>query len=422
MSDKYNGNYPKAWSESEIATYKESGQEPRKTSNGLWVSDPEREAKELKDWTLAELFALARGELFSFKSTGTDEFYQAVRAKALLDDRDAVKWGEEDLDNWLLFEKAPAKSPNGYYINDPDRWVKDASKWNDTELADLGAGYFGVPEQSQLYILDEVSERFELPLGLTWDDFVAYITTKTKPAMTSNDILVNDRCRIGKTVSDYSDHEVEAWVRGEIVLPEEQHNALLERGIALFGCGRYWNLPQLQGYVVDNEIPEIDYEQYTDEQLEILAKEDGDKVAEAELQSRHPEPEEPEDEPAPVPPVTEQPDDEAGETAPEADDPDAEPAEELGEPDPGPDAPSDEDHCEEEEELPVESETPVLWTDLVPEGTPVHEALITRTPDVVIADTERRRLLSASKWSLEELIGWVRGTLPLVSTPRKRPS
>jgi len=411
MSDKYNGNYPKAWSESEIATYKESGQEPRKTSNGLWVSDPEREAKELKDWSLAELYALAMGELFSFKSTGTDEFYQAVRGKALLDDRDAVKWGEEDLDNWLLFEKAPAKSPNGYYINDPDRWVKDASLWNDTELADLGAGYFGMPEQSQMYILDEASDRFELPLGITWDDFVAYITTKAKPAMTSNGILVNDRRRTGKSVSDYSDDEVEAWVRDEIVLPEEQQNALLERGIALFGGGRYWNLPQLHGFVVDNEIPEIDYEQYTDEQLEILAKEDGDKVAEAELQSRHPEPEEPEDEPAPVPPVTEQPDDEAAEAAPEADDSDGEPAEETGEAGPDESWEGSGDLGEAEEEPPVEESPQVLWTDLVPEGSAVYEALVARTPDVVIADDERRRMLSASKWSLEELIAWGRGEI-----------
>lgn len=412
MSDKYNGNYPKAWTPSEVDAYVESGREPPKASNGTWVTDGEREAKELKDWTLAELFALANGELFSFHTVGTGDFYQAVRGKAVLDDRDAVKWGEDDLYNWLLFEKPPAKSPGGYYISDPERWVKDASKWNDTELADLGAGYFGEPEKSQLYILDEAADRFELPHGITWEDYCLYITTKTKPALTSNDILVNDRNRAGKSISDWSDAEVEAWLLDEIVVDDERREAqLLARAIQLFSVGRYWTKDMVKDYVIRDVFPDINYKLYSDEQLTVLAEQDNDKEAQHELLSRHPAfdpPKEPEDEPTPVPPVAEEPVDGGTEEEQGPDPEDGGAVDEPQEPEPGPDAPSDEDHSPEEAEPAVEEPAEVLWTDLVPEGTPVHEALVAGTPDVVIADTDRRRLLSASKWTLTELVGWAR--------------
>jgi hypothetical protein len=410
MSDKYNGNYPKAWTVQETATYIESGTEPPKTKNGLWVTDEEREERELKDWSLAELFALANGELYSFHTTGNDEFYQAVRGKALLDDRDAVKWGEEDLYNWLLFERPPEKSPNGYYISDPERWVKDASKWNDTELADLGAGYFGEPEKSQLYILDEASDRFALPHGITWEDFCLYITTKAKPAMTSNELLVNDRNRAGKLISDWSDEEVEAWLLDEIVVEDEKKTALLlARSIQLFNAGRYWTQQMVKDYVIRDIYPDVDYKSYTDEQLTVLAEQDNDKEAQHELLSRHPAfdpPPEPEDEPAPVPPVAEEPVDDGGAEEQGPDPEDGGPVDEPQEPGPEPDAPSDDDSGPEETEPPA-----VLWTDLVPEGTPVYEALVAGTSDELIANTDRRRLLSASKWTLDELIGWARGLI-----------
>jgi len=416
MTDKYNGNYPKAWTEQETQAYVETGREPPKSSNGLWVTDGEREAKELKDWTLAELFALGNGELYSFHTTGTGDFYDAVRGKAVLDDRDAVKWGEEDLYNWLLFERPPAKSPNGYYINDPDRWVKDASKWNDTELADLGAGYFGEPEKSQLYILDEASERFDLPVGITWEDFCTYITTKVKPALTSNGLLVNDRNRKAKTIDQWTEAEVEAWLLDELVIDNERlDKRVLERAIQLFNVGRYWTKDMVKDYVIRDVYPDINYKQYSDEQLTVLAEQDNDKEAQYELLSRHPAfdpPKEDEDEPTPVPTPPELPVDGGGEPETGSDPEDGEPVDEPEEPEPGPDAPSDEDHSPETPEPDVEEPPAVLWTDLVPEGSPVYEALVAGTPDVVIADTDRRRLLSASKWTLAELIGWARGEIP----------
>lgn len=387
MSKTYTNGFPKAWSDSEIETYKATGIEPEKAKNGVWVSDIEREASELKDWTLADLFALANNELISKYVAGDTDFYNAVRVKAVFEDTDAIHWGEEDLYNWLVYEKPPAKSPNGYYINDPDRWVKDATLWNDTELADLGAGYFGVPERSQLYIVDEAAERFDLPLGITFEEFSNWIKTKTLPKTTTSGVLINDRRRDIKSASDWTDLEVEAWVRSEITANDEIVSGLLSKAIAQFGGGRYWSLEQLRSFVVDNELPKIDYSKYSDKQLKILSKKDSDVDAEKELERRYPPVVIEKVVEVVVPEVIEEPVVTAPKYVIELEAPVIKIVEPV-------------------------TETPEMtWEDVVAAGSPLYKLLSSPTPDYVIEDTERRRLLTASKWMPVELVGWARGLI-----------
>lgn len=403
MSDKYNGSYPTAWSQGEIALYEQTGREPAKTRNGLWVNDVERETRDLVDWSLAELFALANGELYSQYETGTGEFYRAVRIKALLVDKDALKWGEEELFDWLMFERTPEKTPNGNYLNDPDRWVKDASKWNDSELVDLGCGYFGELDRSRFYILDEACDRFELPHGITWDDYCTYIRERIRPAVTASGVLINSRTRDAAEASSWDENELYAWLNGEIQASPDKEAAVLTRAIEEFGGGRYWTKDDLIGLVIHDTIPDIDYTAYTDEQLKVLAEQDNDLDAKQELVNRQPTPE-----PEPI----EEPDDEPVETL----------EEELRDPDPveqpldtpveepGGLRPDDElAESEVEEIIPIAPEK--VWTDFVPEGTELHGLLVARTPDVVIADKQRRHMLSASQWQLVELVGWARGDI-----------
>lgn len=416
MSDKYRGVYPKAWSEQEIAVYESLGQEPPKTSNDLWVSDIEREAKELGDWSLAELFALANNELFTNHVSGGEDFYKALRGRAALTDSDAVNWGEEDLYDWLMFDRKPAKSPGGYYINDPNRWVKEAKYWNDSELSDLGAGFFGDLERGQYYILDEACQRFDLPMGITWEDYCAYIQKGIKPAETSNGVLINDRNRPSKLATDWSEAELTAWVTGEL----ESDLNLLPVALEVFGGEWYWKREDLKVWVVDQKIPEVEhaYTEYTDAQLLSLVRNDADTKAKLTLISRHmdkmeewwtedqaltfietgvkptppePEPEDPVDEPEPeTEPEPTEPEPEEGEGTEE---------EESGETDPV--DPMD----------PPEEKTPTLWTELVPDGSELRAAMDAETPEEVILDDARRKFISASKWTMVELVGWARGEI-----------
>ncbi|MNO25630.1 hypothetical protein D3C76_154720 [compost metagenome] len=414
MTDKYRGNYPKAWSEQEIAVYQSLGQEPPKTSNDLWVSDIEREGKDLADWSLAELFALANNELFTRVQSGGEDFYKALRGRAVLSERDAVNWGEEDLYDWLMFDRTPAKSPGGYYINDPNRWVKEAKYWNDTELSDLGAGFFGELERSQYYILDEACQRFDLPMGITWEAYCAYIQKGTKPAVTSNGVLIEDRHRAKKTAAEWSEAELTAWLTGEL----ESTLNLLPVALETFGGEWYWNRDHLKVWVVDQQIPEVihDYPSYTDAQLLNLFHNDQDSKAKVVLFSRHADAMESwwTDEQVMA----------YLETGVKPTPPEPEPVEEpVDEPvaEPEPAEPEPEDHEEEEAEQGTgtvedpddspELEAPRTWADLVDEGSDLYSAMLERTPPEVSVDVERRKFLTASKWSVVELVGWARGEI-----------
>lgn len=399
MSDKQHDNYPEAWSQSDIDFFVATGKEPSKTSNGLWTGDLVREQKELADWSMAELFALASGELFTKKVIGDDTFYKVVRGKALLEDSDAIRWGEEDLMDWLLHEKTPARSPGGFYLNDPERWTKDGDHWQTPELIDLGLGYFGELERSNQYILDEISDRFELPFGITFDAFKLYVEKNVRPEVTKGGVLIDDRRRTGKLLSAWTDDEVEAWARGEI---ESDLKGLLERGIEQFGGEWYWDREALKFWVETGDMPAFvhDYQSYSDEQLNLLITKEDDSGAKEEWIKRQPEPEVVEEEP-----VEEQ--------SVELDD--AVIDEPFQDEEPVVEVPVE----EEDEVSPVEEPELVVdvrdtnWVELVREDTPLHLAMVGETPVDAIEDLERRKLLSASRWTPEELVGWVRGLIPM---------
>lgn len=426
MSNKYNGSYPKAWSARDIATFEALGKEPAKTSNGLWVGDSEREAKALADWSLAELFALANNELLTNHSAGGEDFYKALRGKALLEHRDALSWGEDDLYNWLMYEKTPAKSPGGYFINDPDRWVKDASAWNDSELVDLGLGYFGELEKAHEYILDEACERFDLPMGITFEDYKAYLTSKALPELTSTGVLANDRHRSRKSIAEWSEAELKAYALGELE-PDSTDKALLARALEQFGGEWYWDRLSLMVWVGDGEIPEFvhDFDNYTEDQLKRLVRDEDLVGAYDCLASYHlaeledwwsheqrraylldgliPEPpveDEPEDEP------------EIEEEAPPEPDAAGTPEHDTAVISAEPEVLADPVVPEPVDEVgPVPETVTASWTDVVSEDSPLYEAMAVSTSEAIIADAERRRFLNASKWNIAELVGWARGLI-----------
>lgn len=407
MSDKYGGRYPTAWSKRDISLYEQFGREPSKTSNGLWVGDVEREAKPLNEWSLAELYALASGELLTNHTSGTSDFYVAVRSKAIIEDKDAIRWGEEDLDNWLLFEKVPEKTINGNFVNDPDRWTKDATEWNDSELIDLGMGFFGTPEKYQMYAVDEACSRFDLPMGITFEEYCEYIQKSHYPKMTSTGVLVNDRTRADKEAQKWTDPELHAWVLGEI---ESDNPDLLKVAISHFGGEWYWGIDELRHWVSTEEVPSFthDYATYTDEQLKTLI-ESGDEEAKVVLTARYP---------------VEEVVDEVAESNPAEDEVEVEQKDHISEPVTveevaSTDDDSDDDGAdiEAEAEIPADDETvsdePVKDPVVITEDQELVTAFCHSPGKDVIDNVERRKFLSASEWTAEELIGWVCGLIPM---------
>ncbi|MNE94809.1 hypothetical protein D3C80_1928200 [compost metagenome] len=82
-------------------------------------------------------------------------------------------------------------------------------------------------------------------MGITWEDFKAYIQNGTKPEVTSTNVLINDRNRAKKSAAEWSHAELEAWVLGELESPLN----LLPRALEEFGGEWYWKREDLKVWV-----------------------------------------------------------------------------------------------------------------------------------------------------------------------------
>lgn len=257
MIDKYKGNYPAAWSDEEIDTYLESGREPDKASNGVWVSDIAREDKDLVQWTLAEMFALYNGEIVSKQDPGSDAFQAVLLMKAKMEYSDAQKWNTEELYHWLMTEKTPEKTPNGNYVGDPERFVKDVNLLNDSELVDFGLGLFGPYERNREYVLIEALDRFSLNLNTTFEDYAEYCAHRVKPQVAKHGSLINDRTRGARPITEWSEDELLDWAIGAIDNAGHDENSLLTVTTQAITGEWFWSKEDAAAYILDGTIPDI---------------------------------------------------------------------------------------------------------------------------------------------------------------------
>lgn len=342
----------------------------KRTSNGVLVDDRSRDQKDLQEWTMAELVALALGEIVSRYEPGTAEFYSVVLGKVIIDHPDAVRWSDVELDEWLLEGKLPEKTPEGYFVNDPERWYKDAHTWNNSELIELGQGYFGELDRRNHYILDEACERFNLPMGITWECYKEWVATKKMPEMTPNGVLVKHRDRFGTPPADWDDMSLEAWCRGWVEGPEE----LLQEAIQRFGGELYWNRDHLATWL-SGEIPDVEPPVVQEPEPPVICESNDES---------------PEEEP----PVLELPvEEEPG--CQEDDLPSADVVDE-------PVVESIEENCECDGSLYVVDPP-------VDQSSPLAVALSNQTPPEVISGADRRRFVKASSWDVKDLVAWARG-------------
>lgn len=255
MADKYNGKYPVAWTDAEVDAYIESGVEPAKTKNGVWVVDITRDDKDFVQWTVAEMFALYNGELISNYSAGDEAFLVALRVKARLSNAEAGKWSDDELYEWLVSGKEPEKTKSGNYKNDPERFTKDVHLLNDSELIDFGLGEFGAFDRSREYVLVEALDRFSLPLGTTFEDYAAYCKDRTKPPVAPHGSLVNDRTREDRLLTEWSDDEFKDWAIGAFEVTHRKEDTVLGAALEALGGEWYWSRANLAVYVNTGDLP-----------------------------------------------------------------------------------------------------------------------------------------------------------------------
>ena len=282
MIDTYKGKYPPAWSDAEIDTYLESGHEPAKAKNGVWVNDIVREGKDLIQWTMAEMFALYNGELVSKQDPGSEPFQVALLMKAKTEQPDANKWGVDELYDWLMTGKPPAKTKAGNYVNDPERFTKDVHLLNDSELVDFGLGLFGPFERSREYVLVEALDRFNLNLGTTFEDYAEYCANRVTPPTAPNGSLLRDRTRATRLISEWKEDELYDWAIGAIDNAGHDDGELLTAVTQAISGEWFWSKEDCAAYIEHGTIPElsdIDVDRIPVDSLPDLIKETGSDKA-----------------------------------------------------------------------------------------------------------------------------------------------
>jgi hypothetical protein len=282
MNDKYKGQYPKAWTDVEVDEYLASGREPDKASNGVWVSDVEREDKDLVQWTVAEMFALYNGELVSDRDPSSEGFLAALLMKAKLECPDANKWGTDELYHWLMTGKEPEKTKAGNYVNDPERFTKDVHLLNDSELVDFGCGYFGPFERDREHVLVEALDRFSLDIDTTFEDYAQYCMHRVTPPKAPNGSLINSRSRSIRLVTDWKDEELFDWAIGAIDSAGHDEAELLTAATLNVGGEWFWSKEDVAAFITDGtiaDIANIDLDRLSLEALPGFIKQTGSDAA-----------------------------------------------------------------------------------------------------------------------------------------------
>lgn len=110
----------------------------------------------------------------------------------------------------------PAVTKRGNWPTDLRRG-RDVRAWDATVFLDFLDGTINVPnsmDEEEIY--DEIYRRYNIPSNWTIEAAVTYVNGGGKPAYTANNVLVDDRMRDSKTLSQWSFLEIRTALLGEI--------------------------------------------------------------------------------------------------------------------------------------------------------------------------------------------------------------
>jgi hypothetical protein len=145
------------WGVRDIHAFLKDGTRPTPTSGGFYTNDPARAEKKADNWKEEELVDFLKGELKETRTANEVELYQTIATKWRL----SPAWNEEEIKEFVLFNRSPKLSVGGYWANDVVREAKPAVYWTKNELMAFVSGEISataVAPEKELYA--EVRIRF----------------------------------------------------------------------------------------------------------------------------------------------------------------------------------------------------------------------------------------------------------------------
>lgn len=152
------------WSFREVFTWLKTNELPKTTSGGFYLSDPTRLAKKAHEWADGELIDYLKGELSATLVAPEEELMEAVSIMWKL----PAEWSDDEVTDYVLFNRQPQKSPSGFWINDRVRMRKPAHYWTLRELLAFVRGEIPattVASEEALY--NTIRERFDVSESYT---------------------------------------------------------------------------------------------------------------------------------------------------------------------------------------------------------------------------------------------------------------
>lgn len=125
-------------------------------------------------------------------------------------------WDLKQLQEYKETGLQPALTKRGNWPTDLRRG-RNVRAWDASVFLDFLDGTINVPnsmDEEEIY--DEIYRRYNIPSNWTIEAAVTYINGGGKPAYTANNVLVEDRMRDSKTLSQWSFLEIRTALLGEI--------------------------------------------------------------------------------------------------------------------------------------------------------------------------------------------------------------
>lgn len=186
---------------------------PDKVKDSSWVS-----VKPAEEWTPDELQQFLNGQLKPTAYASRAEL--TARARDTFELEDHVS--DEDLANAIFQQPTQTLTSTGVKVHDPEREYKPASKWSKEELLAFAMGEIEPTRGVTLETLRTALTKAYSGIEGAWslEQVKAFVAKGTTPPKTSTDVWVVDITRSERYVNDWSNDELIAWARDEIILPE----------------------------------------------------------------------------------------------------------------------------------------------------------------------------------------------------------
>lgn len=147
------------WGFKDIHKWLKTDEKPTKTLGGFYKNDPLRLSKVATAWTEEELIDFLKGELKATRNASEEELEQAVTLKWRLSEL----WTADEVKDYVLFNRAPQLTENGYLLNDVVRAKKPAGYWTISELKAFAIGEITETEAaSSKSLFDEIRNRLTI--------------------------------------------------------------------------------------------------------------------------------------------------------------------------------------------------------------------------------------------------------------------